>query len=87
MAAENQKDSCYPVTLEWSSIQLLVNSEIFKLLLNLFLMHLRAQSACYELKGDLSPVMLKEIFHNKDLYEYNSRVTWWQKLFFSYKSF
>ena len=27
-------------------------------------MHLRAQSACYELKGDLSPVMLKEIFHD-----------------------
>ena len=25
-------------------------------------MHLRAQIACYELKGDLSPVMLKEIF-------------------------
>ena len=86
MAAENQKDSCHPVMLEWSSIQLLVNSEIFNLLLNLFLMHLRAQSACYELKGDLSPVMLKEIFHNKDLYEYHSSMTWWQKLFFSYKS-
>ena len=26
-------------------------------------MHLKAQIACYELKGDLSPVMLKEIFH------------------------
>ena len=25
-------------------------------------MHLRAQITCYELKGDLSPVMLKEIF-------------------------
>ena len=50
-------------------------------------MHLRAQSACYEFKGDLSPVMLKEIFHNKDLYEYHSSVTWWQKLFFSHKSF
>ena len=71
MAAENQKDlyeknnSCHPVTLEWSSIQLLVNSEIFKLLLNLFLMHVRAQS-----------VMLKEIFHNKDLYGYHSCITW-----------
>ena len=38
-------------------------------------MHLMAQSACYELKEDLSPVMLKEIFHDslkilnyKDLY-------------------
>ena len=40
-----------------------MNSEIFKLSLNLSLTHLRAQSACYELKGDLSPVMLKEIFH------------------------
>ena len=27
-------------------------------------MHLRAQSACYEWKGDLNPVMLKEIFHD-----------------------
>ena len=58
-------------------------------------MHLRAQSACYELKGDLSPVMLKEIFHDnlknyeiyKDLYGNHSSVTGWQKLFFSYKSF
>ena len=25
-------------------------------------MHLWAQIGCYELKGDLSPVMLKEIF-------------------------
>ena len=32
----------------------------FKLLLNLSLTHLRAQIACYELKGDLSPVMLKK---------------------------
>ena len=27
-------------------------------------MHLTAQIACYELKGDLSPVMLKENFHD-----------------------
>ena len=27
-------------------------------------MSLRAQIACYELKGDLSPVMLKKVFHN-----------------------
>ena len=46
------------------SIQLIVNSEIFKLSLNLFLTHLRDQMACYELKGDLSPVMLKEIFQD-----------------------
>ena len=50
--------------LKWFSIQFIINSEIFKLPLNLSLMHLRAQSACYELKGDLSPVMLKEIFHD-----------------------
>ena len=39
-------------------------------------MHLRAQIACYKLKGDLIPILLKEIFHEsfenfemyKDLY-------------------
>ena len=41
-------------------IQILVNFTIFKLSLNLSLAHLKAQIACYELKGDLSPVMLKE---------------------------
>ena len=73
---ENHRSSrgggvCTPCTLpldlpqlEWFSIQILVNSEIFKLLLNLFLTHLRAQIACYELKEDLSPVMLMEIFHD-----------------------
>ena len=53
-------------------------------------MHLRAQSACYELKGDLSPVMLKEIFHdsfeNFEItrigMENQASVTGWQKLFF-----
>ena len=35
----------------------LVNSEIFKLSLNLSFTHLRAQTACYEVKGDLSPVI------------------------------
>ena len=70
MAAGNYKDfyekndSCHPITLDWFSIQLLVNSEVFKVSLNLSLMHLRAQSACYELKEDLSPVMFKEIFHD-----------------------
>ena len=68
-ATENLKDlyeknnSCYPVTLDWFSIQLLVNSEIVKLSLNLSLMHL-AQIACYELKRDLSPVVLKDIFYD-----------------------
>ena len=42
--------------------KILVNSKIFKLSLYLSLTHLRAQIACYELKGDLSAVMLKEIF-------------------------
>ena len=42
--------------------KILVNSKIFKLSLYLSLTHLRAQIACYELKGELSPVMLKEIF-------------------------
>ena len=52
MAVNNEKDlyeknnSCHPVTLEYFSIQLLVNSESFKLSINLFIMHLRAQSAC-----------------------------------------
>ena len=61
----------------------------------LSLTHLRAQSACYELKGDLSPVMLKEIFHDglkiskftRFCMENDSSVSGWQKLFFSYKSF
>ena len=46
-----------------SVIKILVNSKIFKLSLNLSLTHLRAQIASYELKGVLSPVMLKKIFH------------------------
>ena len=50
--------------LEWFSIQVLVNSEIFKLSLNLFLTHLMPKIACYELKEDLSPVILMEIFHD-----------------------
>ena len=43
------------------SYNVLVNFEIFKLSLNLSLTHLRAQSACYKLKGDLGSVMLKKI--------------------------
>ena len=42
-------NSCHLVMLEWFSIQILVSFEIFKLSSNLSLMHLRAQSACYEL--------------------------------------
>ena len=58
-------------------------------------MHLRAQIDCYELKGDLSPVMLKEIFHDslkilkftRICMENYSSVTGWEELFFSLKSF
>ena len=39
-------------------------SKIFKLSLKLFFTHLRAQIACYDLKGNLSHVMLKKIFHD-----------------------
>ena len=54
---------------------------------------LRAQIVCYEWKGDLSPVMLKEIFHDsfenfeiaRNCMENHLSVTGWQKLFFSYK--
>ena len=91
-AAESQKhlyeknNFCNPVTLAWFSIQILVNSIIFKLSLNLSLPHLRAQIACYELKGDLSPKMLKEIFHDsianfeitRICVEKHARVTGWQ---------
>ena len=52
-----RKTTLATLTLEWFSIQVLVNSEIFKLSLNLSFTHLRAQTACYELKGDLSPVI------------------------------
>ena len=75
-------------------VQILVNYEIFKLSLNLSLTHLIAQTACYELKGNVSPVILKEIFHDsrnskftRISMENHSGVTRWQKLFFSYKSF
>ena len=50
-----------PVTLAWFSIQIRVNSKIFKLSLNLSFTHLRAQIA---FKGDLSSIMLKERFNN-----------------------
>ena len=72
------------------------NSKIVKLSWNLSLTHLRFQIACYELKGEFSPVMLKEIFHEKSFenleitricMENHASVTGWQKLFFSYKCF
>ena len=58
-------------------------------------MHLRAQIAYFELKGDLSPVMLKEIFHDsfeifkitRICMENHASVTGWQNLFFSNKCF
>ena len=58
---------------------------------NLFLTHLTAQIVCYEFKGDLKPVMLKEIFHDtvfenfeitRICMESHASVTGWQKLFF-----
>ena len=58
-----KKNFRHPVTLAWFSIQILLNSKIFKLSLNLSFTHLRAQIACYELKGDLGSVMLEEMFH------------------------
>ena len=78
--SENYKDlyeknsSCHPVTFEWFSIKIHVNSKMFKQSLNLPLTHLRAQIACYKLKGDLIPVMLEEILHdsfkNFEIYKY-----------------
>ena len=53
-------------------------------------MHLRAQIACYELKGDLIPVLLKELFHEsfenfeiyKDLYGKPCKHDWMAKIVF-----
>ena len=81
--------------LAWFSIQIIVNSKIFKLSFNLSLMHLRALIACYELKGDLSCLMLKKIFNEtfedfeitRICMENHASVTGWQTLFFSYKCF
>ena len=44
--------------------QLSVNKKTVKLNVNPSLTHVRTESACYELKGDLSPLMLNEIFHD-----------------------
>ena len=51
-------------------------------------MHLRPQIVCYELKGDLSPVVLKEILHDsfenfqitRICMENHASMTGWQKL-------
>ena len=90
IAAESHES--HPVMLAWLYIQILVNSKLFKLSCHLFLTHLRAQIVCYELKGDLSPVMLKDIFYDsfenfkitRICMENHASVTVWQKLFFSY---
>ena len=53
-ATENEKDlygkniSCHSVTVEWFSIQVLVNFEIFKPSFNLSLSLIRAQIFCYK---------------------------------------
>ena len=77
--------------------ELILDSQYFptlalKLSLNLSATHLRAKIACYELKGDLSPVMLnKEIFHDsfienfkiyKDLYGRPCKLDWMAKVVF-----
>ena len=64
LTGPQKNNCCHPVTFEWFSIQLLVNSKMFQLSLNLSLTHLWAQIVCYELKGDLSQVMHDEIFHD-----------------------
>ena len=90
MAAESNES--HPVMLAWFYLQILVNSKLFKLSCHLFLTHLRAQIVCYELKGDLSPVMLNDIFYDsfenfkitRICMKKHASMTVWQKLFFSY---
>ena len=54
-------------------------------------MYLRAQSACYELKKDLSPITPQDIFHDslKNILKFtricienHSSMSGWQKWFF-----
>ena len=60
-----------------------------------FLYAFNGSNCLYELKGNLNPVMLKEIFHDsvenfeitRICMENHANVTGWQKLFFSYKCF
>ena len=90
MGLYGKNNSCHPVTFGWCSIQILVNSKIFELSLNLSFTHLRAQITCYELKGDLSPIMLKETFRDsfenfeiyKDLYGKPGKRDWVAKVVF-----
>ena len=49
MATENY--SCHPDLLEWFSIQVLINLENFKLMLNLSLFAFRAQVALFVMKA------------------------------------
>ena len=78
---------CHPVTLASFSIEILVNSKTFNFSLDLPLTHLKAQIACYELKGDLISVMLKKILHDsfenyKDLYGKSCKRDWMAKVVF-----
>ena len=54
--------------------------------LNLPLKHLRAQIACYELKGHVSPLTLKDIFYDSlkisKFIRVCMEVTGWQELIF-----
>ena len=71
-----------------------MNKKTVKLNANPSLTHVRTQSACYELEGDLSLLMLNEIFHDslkiskftRICMENHLSVNGWQKLFFSYNS-
>ena len=92
IASAAESHESHPVMLAWFYIQILVNSKLFKLSCHLFLMHLRAQIVCFELKGDLSPVMLKDIFYDsfkkfnfkvtRICMENHSSVTVWKKVVF-----
>ena len=71
------------------------NFEIFKTVVKSFLYAFKGSNYLFELKGDLSPVMLKEIIHDsfenfeikRICMENHASVTGWQKLFISYKCF
>ena len=52
----------WQIRLPYKSV--FVNSQIFKLSLKSFLYTFKGSNCVYELKGDPSPVMLKEIFHD-----------------------
>ena len=93
---QNAKKQGHPICCSNSKDrdQLSVNKKTVKLNVNPSLTHVRTESAFYELKGDLSPLMLNEIFHDslkiskftRICMEIHSSVNEWQKLFFSYNS-